>query len=309
MTTAGTHAVTADALAAAREREHAVGVACLIGLGGVAAALVAASNANSVTLWTEVLRTLGEFLANVLAWITLRTVARGNTELFNYGFGKLENLSSLAVAVVMVTAWAAILFAAWSRFRNPVPLHGVELGLAFELMASVINGVLWRRGRRLARRAPSPLMEAQWRLFRVKAIGNLCVSVCLALTVAFPTRGWTLYVDPMGSVLLSSLLLLTAYGLISSSMYDLMDRAVEERLQLVIVGELADFFDTYTAFHGVRSRHSGATTYVEIFLEFEGALPMHAVQKTIDALKASVEGKIPQSIVSVVPATAPPRSV
>lgn len=307
MTATGTHLLRTDAVAAARERERAVGLACLLGLGGVAAALVAALNANSVTLWTEVLRTLGEFLANVLGWLTLRAVARGSSGLFNYGYGKLENLSSLAVALVMVMAWAAILFAAWNRFRNPVALHGVELGLTFEAMAAVINGLLWRRGRHLARRVPSPLMEAQWRLFRVKAIGNVCISACLGLTVAFPHRAFTLYVDPVGSVLLSSLLLATAYGLITSSMYDLMDRAVEERLQLVIVGELADFFDAYSAFHGVRSRRSGATTYIEIFLEFDAAQPMGAVQKTLDDLRASVEAKIPQSLVSVIPATAPPR--
>jgi cation diffusion facilitator family transporter len=296
-------------VAAARDRERAVGIACLLGLGGVVAALVAALNANSVTLWTEVLRTTGEVLANVLAWLTLRTVARGSSGLFNYGYGKLENLSSLLVALVMVGAWAGILFAAWNRFPAPVAVHGVELGLTFELIAAVINGILWQRGRSLARRVPSPLMEAQWRLFRVKAMGNLCISGCLTLTVAFPDRAFTLYVDPLGSVLLSSLLLATAYGLITSSMYDLMDRAMEERLQLLIVGELADFFDAYIAFHGVRSRRSGATTYIEIFLEFDGALPMRTVQKTLDDLKASVEAKIPQSLVSVIPATAPPRTL
>jgi divalent metal cation (Fe/Co/Zn/Cd) transporter len=84
-----------------------------------------------------------------------------------------------------------------------------------------------------------------------------------------------------------------------------MDRALEETVQLVVLGELADFFDRYSAFHGVRSRRSGGTMYLEIFLEFDGALRMSEVQRTIDEMRHNLEGKIRGSRVAIVLGTRP----
>ncbi len=88
-------------------------------------------------------------------------------------------------------------------------------------------------------------------------------------------------------------------------MPDLLDKTLDEELQIVIVRELAAFFDEYHALHGVRSRRSGSNVYIEILLEFEGGKQMHEVQKTIDRIKISLEQKIPKSSVSIVPTSTP----
>lgn len=278
-------------------------LSCALGFGGVLAAAVASWLANSVTLYTDLLRASGDFLTMLLVWLTVRKVGRGSTYRFNYGYGKLENVSALIVALVMVISWAVIAVAALGRLRTPVMVTGVETGLVFNVIALVVNGALWRRTLEIARRSPSPMMESQWRLFRTKALANVLVAFSLAL--ALTGRPWTVYVDPVVSLVVSGLLLFSAWSLSSSSIYALMDRALEETIQLVVLGELADFFDRYAAFHGVRSRRSGGTLYVEIFLEFDGALRMSEVQRTIDEMRQNLEGKIRQSRVAIVPATRP----
>ena len=303
--TAPVRAPGADGFHAYRERERSVRLSCGLALGGVVVAIVAALSANSVTLWAETLRITGEFMANVFAWLTVRKVARGNDGEFNYGYGKLENLATMAVAVVMLGAWAVITHSAINRLRHPVLVHGVELGLAFDALAAIANGVMWRRTWHLARQSPSPIMEAQWRLFRAKMTSNVCTVVSLSLTLGLARYAWSTVIDPLGSLLVSCFLLFTAYRLISSSMQGLLDRTLEEGLQLVIVGELADFFDRYVAFHGTRSRRSGGIVYIEIFLEFDGGQRMADVQRTIDQMRQSLERKIVGSVVAIVPASAP----
>ena len=278
-------------------------LSCALGLGGVLAAALASRLANSVTLYSDLLRACGDFLTILLVWLTVRKVGRGSTYRFNYGYGKLENVSALIVALVMVISWAVIAVAALGRLRTPVIVTGVETGLVFNVIALVINGMSWRRTGRIARRSPSPMMESQWRLFRTKAVANALVALSLALSLT----GWrgTAYVDPIVSLAVSGFLLFTAWSLSSSSISGLMDRALEETVQLVVMGELADFFDRYTAFHGMRSRRSGGTLYIEISLQFDGALRMSAVQRTIDEMRDSLERKIRQSRVAIVPATRP----
>ena len=146
-------------------------------------------------------------------------------------------------------------------------------------------------------------MESQWRLFRARTMANLCVISSLALGVALRKYSWAVHIDPSGSIVLSGFLFFSAYGVISMSVYDLLDRTLEESLQLVILRELAAYFDQYVAFHGIRSRRSGGNIYVEVFLEFDGKKRMAEVQEVIDNIKTRLEQAMPDSKVAIVPTT------
>ena len=74
---------------------------------------------------------------------------------------------------------------------------------------------------------------------------------------------------------------------------------------MVIVQHLAQFFNDYSALHGVRSRRSGSNVFIEIFLEFDGEKKMCEVQETINRIKVSLEAHIPKSTVSIVPTSTP----
>ena len=112
---------------------------------------------------------------------------------------------------------------------------------------------------------------------------------------------WEDYIDPVASFIVIGLFLLSGYRTISSSLPDLLDKTIEEELQLVVVRSLADFFDEYEAFHGVKSRKCGNDIFIELFLEFDGNRLMDDVQKTIYAIKESLEKEIPRSSVTIMP--------
>ena len=89
--------------------------------------------------------------------------------------------------------------------------------------------------------------------------------------------------------------------MIRTSVPDLLDRTLDEELQLVVVRELAEHFDKYEQLHGVRSRRSGGNIYIEIFLEFDGTMQMCDVQDEINRMKKDLETKLPRSSVNIIP--------
>ena len=86
------------------------------------------------------------------------------------------------------------------------------------------------------------------------------------------------------------------------SVHDLLDHTLDESLQLVILQELATYFEEYIAIHGIRSTRSGADIYIEILLEFDGDRKMIDVQKVIKEMTYILEQKIPGSQVIIAPA-------
>ncbi len=97
------------------------------------------------------------------------------------------------------------------------------------------------------------------------------------------------------------------YGLIKSSLFDLLDRTLEEKYQLIITRELANHYHEYAHFHGVRSRRTGGRVLIEIFLEFDSDQRVGEVQQIIRSMRESLEGKIENSFVSVSLSTEPVR--
>jgi ferrous-iron efflux pump FieF len=289
------------------EKERSVLVGMALGVMVLVPDAIAVVLANSVMLLSDLLKSVAETFATFLSWLALRRVHRGESFDYNYGQGKLESICSLAVAGSMLVSWLVVTVAAVERLRHPSPLGSTWLALLVTGASLVVNIRVWKNNRILAQQSPSPIIESQWRLYRTKAVANGCVLASLGLGTAFHGQGWAAYVDPAGAIVISGFLLVSAYRVVSDSFHDLLDRTLDESLQLIIVKALAARYDDYEALHGVRSRRSGSNIYIEIFMEFAPERRMSEVQAVIDRLKADLEAKIHGSQVVIAPATRPVR--
>jgi len=271
--------------------------------------IIAAILAGSITMFADVVKCGNELLATFFAYLTIRKLARGHGETYDYGMGKYETVTSIITGAVMLISLLLVFYTAITRIMEPeaLQLSGVALALVMMSIGVVVNTWLWQKNYRLARKEYSPIMESQWRLFRTKAFSDLSVLLALILSIVLHHFWWSVYIDPFASMIIVGFLFFTGYRVISSSLPDLLDKTLDESLQIVILRELTEFFDEYEAFHGVRSRRSGSNVYIEIFLEFDGERKMCEVQGAIDRMKVSLESKITKSSVTIVPSSGPCR--
>ncbi len=142
-------------------------------------------------------------------------------------------------------------------------------------------------------------MDSQTRLFMTRFVGNVFILISLGLSMAFAGQKWASYIDPAASLVIALSILSATLGIFSSSVYDLLDRTLEEERQIMILAELARHFNDYEELHGIRSRRSGAEVYVEIFLEFDPEKRISEVQQAVDRLRKSIEEKIQGSRVTI----------
>ncbi|MDD1695152.1 MAG: cation-efflux pump [Methanoregula sp.] len=287
---------------AEKERERALFFNILAGVASVIPKLIAAILSGSVTLYASVLKTINEALGIIVSWMIARKIARGDPGTYDYGMGKYENIARIITGGVLLVSVIILVIIATFRLLFPAVLgsSGIAVGMAIAVIMIVIDTWFWSRNYRIAEREPSPLMDSQWRLFRLKAFANIVVLAALVLAVLCATWPWAVYIDPIASLVIIGILFRSGYGMIQQSLPDLLDRTLEEELQLVVIRELADHFDRYEQVHAVRSRRSGGNIYIEIFLEFQGDMRMSDVQDTMDAMKQSLEVKIPKSSVNII---------
>jgi len=269
--------------------------------------IIAAILAGSITMFADVVKCGIELLATFFAYLTIRKLARGGKGVYDYGMGKFETVTSIITGAVMLLSLVLVFYTAITRILAPEALHisGVALALVMMSIGVTVNTWLWFKNYRIAQKEYSPIMESQWRLFRTKAFSDLSVLLALIFSIVLHQFWWAVYIDPFASMIIVGFLFTTGYRVISASLPDLLDKTLDESLQITIIRELTEFFCEYEAFHGVRSRRSGSNVYIEIFLEFDGDRRMCEVQEAIDRMKASLESKIPKSSVTIVPSSGP----
>jgi len=265
--------------------------------------VVAAILSMSIVLFADAVKCLNEIIATFFAYLTIRKMAKGGAGAYDYGMGKFETVTSIITGGVMLISLALVFFVAIYRIAIPESIvhEGAYLGIFLMIIGVSMNTFLWQKNFRLYVKEPSPIMDSQWRLFRTKAYSDFAVLLSLIISLAFSHYAWSLYIDPVASFFIVGVLLLSGTRVIRSSLPDLLDRTLDEELQMVIVQHLAQFFNEYSELHGVRSRRSGSNVYIEIFLEFDGEKRMCEVQQVIDRIKVSIEAQIPKSTVSIVP--------
>jgi len=286
-----------------KDKERLVRLAAFSTFFSLIPTAYAAYLSNSVTLLADLLRCIAEFLAIFLSWLVLRKIVSGGGKRFDYGYGKLEELSSLGVAAAMLVAFSGSLLSGFKRLWDPVLLHNPGFGLGLALLSVMGNSFLWRRNYLYTKTSASSLIDSQRRLFRSKAIISLVVVVSLTVSWRFSELAFARYMDPLGSFVIALFLLRSAYLIVSDSMSDLIDCSVEEALQLVILKMLIKHEHEYVGLHAIRSRRSGPAVYIDLLLEFDKQRKMESVQHAIDSIRVELEAQVPGSKVNVIPSS------
>jgi ferrous-iron efflux pump FieF len=283
-------------------KESSTRTAVIAGAIDTLVCLAAVLAAQSAVLLADFLKTTLEFVAVLLAWFAMRRLARGGGGTYEYGVGKLENLSSLFVAVLMILVFLVISANAVRGLVSPSHVGGI--GVAISLVAQVvyggINAWLWRRCRRAAQDEDSPLMAAQAKLFFTKLFGNVFILASLSSSLALADRAWSVYIDPLASLVIAGSILASAIGVFSSSVYDLLDGTLEEKDKLEIMRELVRHYDRYDVLYGVRSRRAGNRVFIDIHLGFDRERTIGDVEQDIAAIRGAVMPHFRNASVTVV---------
>ena len=129
----------------------------------------------------------------------------------------------------------------------------------------------------------------------------MVVATSLGVALAFADSQASVYVDPLGSIALSLFMLWQSYKLVSASVPDLIDYAIEESLQRTLDTILSDHRGDYSYVEKVRSRRTARHVYLEIFLSFPAELPFGEVHRRVMLLKRSVEERFPGADTTVIP--------
>lgn len=298
-----------NSITAEATKERTAVISMITDIALLIPSIIVAFLANSLTLYTDLLGDFNVFFTNFMLWLILYRVRKGMGAHYDYGTGKMENLITVLGACVLILSLGYIVYTSIGRLISPIRLEAntTLMGAAIMLIAAAAYGYLWIRNYRIHKLIPSPITEIQWRVPMSNALIASGILLTLLLMVILKKYSWSAYIDPVVSLIMCVYVIYTFFGLIKTSLFDLIDKTLDESYQLIITRELVSFYDAYAQLHGVRSRRAGGRIFIDIFLEFDVEQRMGDVRQAVAAMQSSLESKIENSTISIVLATGPMR--
>lgn len=288
------------------QRERAVFSAFIYDLFLIGPYFWVALQVGSLTILGEVMRGGLLITVAILSWVTLRKIHRGRTGDYDFGMGKVEQILSLSVAVLltasMIFIWVKLLAKTAVGDQQAGFVNYVAVGLAFaNLCANFLPLIPLYKAMKSGK---SVLVKTQFHAKIAKTIGSIVVTLCVALNQLSTNGELALWAERIGVVIVTLVTVHAAYELIRSSLPDLLDRTLPEDLQVKINQVLARHYSDYDALSWCRSRQSGSDIEVHVGLGFAGNLPFGTVARITKAIVDDMESAIPNSRVTVTPVIA-----
>lgn len=244
---------------------------------------------GSVGLLSDAVESLVNLAGALMAFWMLTVAAREPDEEHAFGHGKAEYFSSGVEGSLILVAAISIALAAVDRLLSPRPLEHIGLGLAVSVAAAVVNLVVSRMLMDAGRRFQSVTLEADGRHLQTDVWTTAGVVVALA---AVSLTGWQ-WLDPVIGLVVAVNIVLTGLRVVRESIGGLMDTALpaedRERLRAVIERRAADGIQ----FHALRTRRSGARTFVAVHVLVPGDWTVHRGHQLLEEIEADLRAALP----------------
>ena len=219
---------------------------------------------GSVGVLAEAVHSGADLVGSALAFLSVRASDEPPDQTHAYGHGKIENLSGVATALLILGGGAYAGNEAVRHLLTPAPLRAGTAGWAMAVMAfsALLNAFVSRRLRQVGRETDSPALSADGHHLQTDVLTSLGVLLGLAL-VRETGRPWW---DPVAALCVCLLILRVGYGLAREALGTLSDAALPPSEALTLERVLTSH-PSVLGFHKLRTRKSGSHRHVDVHVQ------------------------------------------
>ena len=261
----------------------------------VACKLLVGLVCHSVAVLSEAVHSASDLLASVIAYASVRLSDVPPDEDHPYGHGKIESISGLAEALLIVFAALYIIYEAGHKLLRPVlasePLY---LGMAVMGLSLVVNFFICRHLRRVGRETDSLALLADAEHLNVDVLTAAGVLVGLGLA-QWTGKAW---LDPATALVVAVLVLRGAWNLSVEALQPLLDARLpvgEEQL----IRDLLDEDERVLGYHKLRTRKSGSQRHVDVHVQLDDDTPLLQAHQITEELEDAFRRVLPGAAVTI----------
>jgi len=239
---------------------------------------------GSVSIISEAIHSSMDLIAAIIAFISVRVSDNPPDSRHPYGHGKVENISGVIEAMlILIAAIWIILEAVKKLLGEHIELDSIALGSIVMLISAIVNSIVSRRLYKVARETNSVALEADALHLKTDVYTSLGVAVGLAL-IMFTGINW---LDPVVAILVALFIIRESYQLLKMAFTPLIDTAwsLEDIEELEKILEEMD-----VNYHDLRTRLAGNYRFIDLHLEIPEDVSVGSAHHYCDRIENRLTG-------------------
>ncbi len=266
-----------------------------------ASKLVVGLAIGSVAVVSEAIHSAVDLVASLIAWFAVVMAGKPADADHAYGHGKIENISAVVEALLIVGAAGWIIVESVHRLMAPGPVTGAGWGFLVMGASAGINLLVSTYLFRVGKQCDSIALQADaWHL-RTDVLTSAGVMLAMGV-IWLGQRFWGLdlwWVDPGVAILVALLILKAAFELTWQAGGDLLDRGLPPAEQDWIRKFITSFVPRITGFHDMRTRKAGAHRFIDVHVVVEEQQTISVAHEVAEEIEMGVLNTFPGSTVTV----------
>lgn len=252
--------------------------------------VIAGIAGHSQALIADGIESSADVCSSLVVWSGLRISARSADDDYPFGYGKAEPLSALAVGLLLMLA---ALMIAVESVRQILTPHLTPRPFTLVVLVAVvlIKEVLFRRVIRVGADVGSTAVQADAWHHRSDAITSAAAFVGISVAL-IGGPGWEA-ADDWAALLASVIIVYNAIGVIRPATQDLMDRAPGDEM-ISRVAAAAAAVPGVSAIEKLKVRKAGMGYYVDLHVQADPAMPLHAAHVLSGMVKSAIREAVPE---------------
>jgi cation diffusion facilitator family transporter len=244
---------------------------------------------GSVGLLSDAIESLVNLTAAIFALYVIRVGERPPDDQHAYGHEKAEYFSSGAEGGMILIAALSIITVCVLRLIQPQALSRVDVGIVITILASLVNLGVARTILAAGRRNRSIALEAdaQHLITDVWTSGGVVAGIGLA-----GLTGWYI-LDPLLGFSVALHIAWMGVRLMQRSILGLMDTALPAEDMDKIQSVLSRNTREDTQFHALRTRQSGARSFVSVHIQVPGSWSVQKGHDLAERIESEIREELP----------------
>ncbi len=237
---------------------------------------------GSVSILSEAIHSSIDLVAAVIAFFAVKVSGNPADDRHPFGHGKVENVSGVIEALLILIASAWIIYEAIGRFLHPGETEALGLGVLVMAISAVVNIFVSRRLYKVAKMTDSVALEADALHLKTDVITSAGVAVGLGLIWL---TGWHV-LDPVIALLVAVIIIYESWMLLRKAFSPLLDTALSQGEMTKLTSILEEMEVQY---HDLRTRAAGHQRFVEFHLDVPAHETIETIHRQCDLIEARLE--------------------
>jgi cation diffusion facilitator family transporter len=227
----------------------------------IAMKLIVGIISGSVSIISEAIHSSMDLLAAVIAFFAVRVSDIPPDSGHPYGHGKVENISGVIEAILILVAAALIIIKAVQKFfGEPIELESLWLGAVVMFVSAVVNTIVSRKLYKVARETSSVALEADALHLKTDVFTSLGVAVGLSLIILTGIK----WFDPIIAILVALFIIRESFVLLKKAFFPLIDSSWADDEVKDLENKLNKMNVNY---HDLRTRVAGNYRFIDVHVE------------------------------------------